>query len=215
MRVLQHMRYHWLQALSALVCITFTGLVHAESPLYMLKHNWMQCANESDVIDLADTKTQLDLLREGWTKFISGRCTAPNLPMWRVSQLTEKRTPKGQLYYCFNRIELTQVGEPQNQIYEETTLEERECVPSFMLSTVDAELRARKGDYTVRVNDPGFTKAFCTEGGHVQLRKTENGLFRTVFDLPWKHPPYFVWDVPAGTDIHTAIREGCKGADVR
>ncbi len=38
----------------------------------MLKHNWMQYANESDVIDLADTKTQLDLLRVGWAKFISG-----------------------------------------------------------------------------------------------------------------------------------------------
>lgn len=185
-------------------------------PTYVLKHGWMQCDDERDVIDIADaSSTGTEWFKTIWEKVVKGACTGGMKFPQRVTSVMEKRTPADHTYYCFNLLEQGELSPSGDGHIFQVAIGEHLCAPANMVTTVDAELAARTGDFDVVADYDVFVSATCREGGLVKVRKNDDGAwFRTSLGFPWKRP-YFIEDVPAGQDRSKAIRDGCKGADVQ
>jgi hypothetical protein len=206
------MRRKTVHLLVLCILLLFSNLASSQTePLYMLKFNWMKCSNEQDVIDLANVLYKTEWMKTVSAKIITGACTKPSMWIERVTSVTEKRTPTGRTYYCFDLLELVQ---SPGLLEFKAVPGEHLCIPPYMLTTVDAELSSRTGDFDIIYDEEMWAAASCIEGGRVQLRKESGALFRTAQYLPWKSPK-FVFDVPAGQDVSKALREGCKGVDVQ
>lgn len=186
-----------------------------EPDRYILKEGHMLCANEVIVMALADAKSP-DELQRLITKAINAElCTSQDRPITNISSVVRKRTARGNSYYCFKELEMETSGPTDDLKFSEVEVDQVHCAIQSMVSTLDAELRSRRGDFTLVDTSPTFLMARCKEGGTVSIVKEDDRYYRSVWNLPWRNIAQYLPRVQVQGDLNEAMREGCKGSDVR
>lgn len=165
---------------------------------FLLKARHILCDKEQDIADLVDIADEAQRREKYLLDLSQGKCTAPMPAMTQVVNLKKKRTAKGNVYYCFNLYSLSVV------------FPNIECAPPDFVTTLDAEVRSRTGDYRLLRDTDAEKGARCAEAGSVYLVKRQDGWVRKARIFPVQMQRETRIDA---NDFPRAIRDGCKGVD--
>lgn len=207
----------WLSSWMSLVEIFLMGLFSAfatnvalASPTTgrpetsVLRTNHISCKNQADIEKLASFADNEELNASIIQHIISGRCAVVSRAS-KIVEMSAKKSANGNTYYCYRTVEY----EIENSMPSEVIASNVECnIPKY-ITTLGELIAERTGEYSVTGSSPFSAVAVCNEGGRVQLRFKAGVVLRTAHVLPGAYQE----DVLAESDVATAFRNGCKGAD--
>jgi hypothetical protein len=192
--------------LSAAASIFFLvpSIAGAAEEIYFQQRNQLICSEERDIVEIVDThpsKRQQKVLADLSEKTAYSCVPVPG--MQHLTNVTEKQTPRGNAYICFDIA-----ASEQSLQYGPL------CSLPHAVTTLRASLLERKGSYKITDKSEFFVAAECSEGGRVVLQKKDG--------KAWERASYGVFPIkPKKPGVETiqpqqvAIREGCKGADYK
>jgi hypothetical protein len=157
------------------------------------------CEEEKDIVEVADAQGPSDLTVLLVRKIERGEC-GTSAGYWRIAQPDKLKTAKGNPY---SRIH---VVNEWGRVDRKPTY----SLPAFV-TTLEEEVRTRRGDYRLKIDNDMARVADCAEGGTVLLGKRDGSWVRTasaVFPIELDRETQV--DV---SDLQSVIREGCKGVD--
>ena len=167
------------------------------SETFLLKPNYIWCRERQvfvDLVDIAGEKQWKDAMS---MKIYQGDCS-PIPSMVQVVDLEEKKTAKGNSYYCFK---IKDVNSSSRDV---------DCTFPEFVTTLRAEIRSRTGAYRLSIDNQFVKVAECVEGGKVSLSKEKSGWKRQsmIFPVEQKNE-----EVISEKEVSRALKDGCKGVD--
>jgi hypothetical protein len=181
-----------------LLLLISSNLSHAEAAMF-IKAGSIYCPEQfqDDLIEILDAESEHQLKRAVGVAIASGSCVPASIPHAVVNVL-KKTTPAGNVFYCFNHVDIA--GNPK---------EMSQCSPVESLTLVAEEKRQRTGKYEITMKSDYAIKATCKEGGYVMIHKGEPWT-RISMVLPGRN---FPTEKAISQNPDHEIREGCKGVD--
>lgn len=166
----------------------------------IVRGGWLQCESEDDLHQYADAKDEKAIFQLMADHLERPRCIS-NLSIFRIENVVDRRTPKGNPYSCFVVNDI--LAEDQYQ----------SCTAQVFISSIVREINTRSGLYEITEQHIDGVMARCVEGGTVRVHlrngaavRRESRVFSNIFLGP---PPV----VNVSDPLWRVLVDGCRGGD--